>query len=395
MRTKLLKLGIITSFFLVPILLNAQEVKMNADSLLNIAQQEYWHNENDKSIVICNQILAQLPNYTDANLLLARNLMATQRFDDARTILYPIIKSNPRNHEAQAAMVDLNYWSKNYEKCISCSDSALLAFPSDSMFKAKKQKCIDESVTRMNNMMKSMYELSNVDFKNKISASYSYAYYISNGVPTEHLAYLEYGHNFEDLTWILRYDYANRFNIGGSQIESDIYLKLDPKNYIYANAGVSDNTVFPYYRLGADFYHVFPAKWETSIGFRYLNFDTNDALIYTASATKYFSKYMLGGRIYVTPQSNATAVSGLLNFRYYSSNENYVGLRLKYGISPDNSSLNVNSKLMQSNGIEGEYSELINKRWEFKLFYGFETNEWQPNRFRDAFTGQVILSYLF
>lgn len=373
----------------------SQANRINADSLLKVAQQYYNQNENVKSEELCMQILAIAPDYTDVKILLARNYMAVKQFSDAKGILDEVLKDKPNYYDAHAALVDLNYWSKKYEACVMCCNNALNYYPADSAFLKSKEKCVAESSNRM---MSSINQLNRSIYNNKIAASYRLNYFLNNIDFNSQEAYLEYTRKLDKTTVIGRVNYANRFSQNDVQFESDLYYKFDESKYMYLNAGISNNVIYPDYRFGAEYFQALPANFEASLGLRYLYFNPDNVFIYTGSLTKYIQKYMLSGRVFITPKNTDITASGLFNLRYYNTDDNYVGLRLKYGIDPNNSNIDPNTSnryLMQSQGFEFEYNELINQRFQLTIYAGYESTEWRPSEYRNAVTAQVVLGYLF
>lgn len=373
----------------------SQTDNINADSLLKVAQQYYNQNENVKSEEICLQILSYAPDYTDVKILLARNYMNVKQFSDAEGILNEVLKNKPNYYDAHAALVDLNYWSKKYEACVLCCNNALNYFPTDSAFLLSKEKCIVESSSRM---MRDLNQLNYSIYNNKIAASYRYNYFLDNTDFNSQEAYLEYTRKLNKATVIGRVNYANRFNESDFQFESDLYYKFDMSKYLYLNAGISNNIIYPDYRLGAEYFQALPAQFEVSLGLRYLYFKPDNVFIYTGSLTKYIQKYMLSARVFITPKNSDITASGLFILRHYNTEDNYVGLRLKYGIDPNNSNIDPTTSsryLMQSRGFEFEYNELIKQRVQLTIYAGYESTEWRPSEYRNAVTAQVVLGYLF
>lgn len=386
-------IGVLLLFFTEAIY--AQGNKLNTDSLLKVAQQYYKLNENVKSVELCNQILVQAPDYTDVKILLARNYMSVNQFGNAKGILDDVLKSKPNYYDAHAALVDLNYWSKKYEACVLCCNNALSIFPTDTAFATRKLVCMKES---QNRMMSDMNQLSTSIYNNKIAASYGFDYFINNTDFNSQEAYLEYTRKLDKTTLIGRVNYANRFSQNDVQFESDLYYKFDQSKYLYLNAGISNRIIYPDYRLGAEYFQALPAHFEASLGLRYLYFNPDHIFVYTGSLSKYINKYMLSGRVFVTPKNSDITASGLFILRHYNTDDNYIGLRFKYGIDPNNPNIDptTNSRyLMQTRGVEVEYNELIKQHYQLTFYLGYESIEWRPSQYRNAISAQVVLGYLF
>lgn len=325
--------------------------------------------------------------------------MAQSKFDEARTILDEVLKNDPKVYDANTAIIDLNYWSKKYEECVLCSNTALGYYPADSNFIQRKDKCIQESQTRMINYND---PLRSTPFKNELSVAYvnDYAF---NDIPTSHLAYIEYARKMERATLVGRLNYANRWEKDGVQVEADAYIKTTPGSYAYLNAGISGNSVysnlsvFPKYRAGAEYYQALPNRFEISLGARYMYFDPDNVFIYTASGTKYIDTYMFSLRTYVTPNGDETAVSGLFTLRCYSNDVDFYGIRFNLGVDPDlNSNIGATGNYyLNTVGVRAEYRKTVATNWVTTIYAGYERQEVLNNQFRDVITTHIILSYLF
>ena len=106
--------------------------------------------------------------------------------------------------------------------------------------------------------------------------------------------------------------------------------------YFYLNAGWSKASIFPAHSYGAELYHNFDHGIETSAGLRLLQFSTSDVTIYTGSLGKYWGDYLFTRRVYDTPSSIGTSVSGSLAVRkYFGDGDTYASFSLGSGISPD------------------------------------------------------------
>jgi YaiO family outer membrane protein len=120
----------------------------------------------------------------------------------------------------------------------------------------------------------------------------------------------------------------------------DAYPSISKTFYAYVSLGYSDNIdVFPHWRSGLSLYANLPKSFEAEVGWRYLNFSaaTN---IYTGYLGKYYKNYLFGVRAYVTPGGGAVSHSYNALARYYFRGaQDFAGLTLGTGISPDDRSV--------------------------------------------------------
>jgi YaiO family outer membrane protein len=132
-----------------------------------------------------------------------------------------------------------------------------------------------------------------------------------------------------------RFNYANRFETSGRQVEVEAYPGLVRGFYAYVNYGYSGGAVFPRHRVGAEVFSNPGKGFEFSGGFRYLRF-SSDVWIYTGSAGKYFGNYFASLRPYITPGVTGTSVSGSFMLRrYFRDSDSYVGFSTGAGSAPD------------------------------------------------------------
>ena len=115
---------------------------------------------------------------------------------------------------------------------------------------------------------------------------------------------------------IARANQATRFNVNGTQLEVDAYPKFREGTYAYFNVGYSSSSIFPEFRYGAEIFQSLADAWETSLGFRYLEFKSSKITIYTGTVGKYVGDYYFLFRLNVIPEKIGTQ---LPQFRTISS----------------------------------------------------------------------------
>ena len=392
----------------------SQQNKLNTDSLFKQAQTLFKNGDNNQAEKICLDLLESNPNNIDVHLLLANGYMWNKKFKEAKPHIDYVLSKDEKNYEALTANLNWYFWSTDYAGCIAQCDKALKFYPDDVNFKLRKAACLaqlnkpDDALTLVNEVLvkdptnaealklkESLYYLT---LKNRIAVGYVYDHYQSNVIPATHLAYLEYARKLNFGTLIGRVNYANRFKKNGIQGEADAYITLDKNSYGYLNAGLSNDSIFPHYRFGAEYYRSLPAKFEASLGVRDLKFYPTNIFIYTGSVGKYVGKWWFSGRAYVTPKNSTVSTSALLYARRYQTKYDYLGIRLNYGVLPDlNADLlnNANSFYMKSLGARLEYSKLFAKQWLIEAALGYENQEWLTKRYRDVLTIDLKLSYSF
>ncbi len=136
---------------------------------------------------------------------------------------------------------------------------------------------------------------------------------------------------------IPRINYSNRLGKNGVQYDLDFYPKFSKTFYAYINYGYSNASIYPDHKIGGDLYANLPWAMEFSAGMRYIKFDTKNVTVITNSLGHYRGNYYFSLRSYITPQpNNLTRISGnLLIRKYFRDGENFLGLNVGMGYSPE------------------------------------------------------------
>lgn len=412
-----LKLAIWPFFLLVIFLSNGLFLNVSAQSFQE-ARSLALNGERAKARQMCKALLAQDFD-SDVALLLGRTYAWDGKYDSTRIVLDDILSRNSGNMEALGVYSDIEYWSDNYQKAIEYCDKALTLEPKNEDFLLKKARiqhgseAFDDAVKTLQTLIginsgnaeaiKLLQEYRLDVMKNRIRVNYTIDHFDKsfNRDPWQVLA-VSYARKTKLGTVLARVNLAERYGNQGIQYEFDAYPTISENNYAYVNYGFSNSTVFPDHRIGAELYHSFPKAFEGSIGLRSLFFGTSDVTIYTASVGKYISNYWVSLRSYVTPGSDGTSVSGQFQVRRYFSNaENYLGLRLGYGVSPDENQnlvgdvVTITRLNLKTQSVRLELNQLIGKRWVFNpaLIWGQEERE--PGNYSGYYSIDVSITRLF
>ena len=373
--------------------------------------------ERAKARQLCKAILAQGFN-SDVALLLGRTYAWDGMYDSTRVILNQVLERNAGNMEARDTFANVEYWSGNYDKAVEYCDLALKKNPGNEDFMLKKAR-IQHSSEKYEEAVRTLEELvakngSNAEalkklqefrldvMKNRIRLNYTIDQFDKsfNRDPWQVIA-LSYGRKTKLGSVIARVNMAKRFGNTGLQYEIDAYPKISENNYGYLNYGFSQSSVFPENRIGAEWYHNFPKSFEGSVGIRTLFFSSSDVTIYTATFGKYISNYWISLRSFVTPGSDGTSVSGfLLMRRYFSDPENYIGLRLGYGVSPDENQNLVNpdasSRLkLKTRSVRLEFNHIINRVWIINAAAVWGSEELNSGNYSGYYTFDISITRLF
>lgn len=347
------------------------------------AREFAFNGEREKARSICRIILAEEFN-SDVALLMGRTYAWDGMYDSARVILQNVLIEKPENIEAFDALSDVEFWADNNDKAIEYCNEALKIEPESQSFTLKKARILfsddnykgavsvlEEFLSNNNgnaDIIRKLNEYRLELLKNNIRIIYTVDFFDNefNRDPWQLIA-LSYGHKTKLGSVIGRVNYAQRFGNQSFQYELDAYPKISENNYIYLNYGFSNGSLYPKNRYGFELYRNFSNAFEGSIGARLLDFSGSGVDVYTATFGKYIGNYWISLRSYITPDADGTSVSGFLSARrYFSDSENYIGMRIGYGVSPDDRRNLINSGdnlTLKTQSIKFEYNHIIKKIW--------------------------------
>lgn len=225
---------------------------------------------------------------------------------------------------------------------------------------------------------------------NQIGLSYDFVYFDKRFDQPWHLASLDYTRQTKLGSVASRLNYANRFGSGTTQFEMDMYPRISNTFYAYVSGGVSnDRGIFPKYRAGFSLYSNLPGAFEADAGFRWLYF-SNSTWIYTFSVGKYYKNYWFNFRTYLTPSDAGFSNSYGLTIRYYFGGaDDYLGLKLGTGFSPDDTANNVfidSSTQLTSTNVALGYRKLLAKTHIIYAELTYENIEYAPDSRGNQYT---------
>jgi YaiO family outer membrane protein len=307
----------------------------------------------------------------DAMLLYGRICLWQSKWDTARVVLNNALQLAPRYLDVIQALIDAENWSGNNDKALFYAEYGLFFYPGNEDLMLHKAKVLialnrdHEAVFTLRELLKKnplnadatklLTDLQQKVFFSKLSLEYLYEGYSIPVIYNWHLLSLAYEKQFKWGTFVARINEGDKVPTGeyfGSnqvayQLEVDAYPKIGKTDYLHLNYAYSAHQIFPHDRLGAEWYHIFLPKAEASLGIRYMYYSNDLALpfgvwAYTGSYTKYFSKFMFSGRVYLTPLGQNVNTALVLTLRRYLKNPlNYLFASFISGNSPDDASKNI------------------------------------------------------
>jgi len=229
---------------------------------------------------------------------------------------------------------------------------------------------------------------------NLISAYYTLDFF-GNGLMSQHLGSLGYSFKMGANNLGFTANYANRYGLNDVQLESNFYLMLGNKQYMYFNYGYAFNaTLFPLHRAGLEYYFAPCLQFEESLGGRYMYYPGSNlsVLIVTGHLGKTIARNWVSIRpfyVYVS-KNNTHSLSFVGNYRLFGKNAlEYWGLELGYGNSPDekySTSQLIGFNQLKTYRVKVEKNIMMNRVSDFHIGIGYSREEYILNNFRDRYT---------
>ncbi|MGY5354119.1 YaiO family outer membrane beta-barrel protein [Wenyingzhuangia sp. IMCC45467] len=375
---------------------------LSSDELFTQARKAAFDEDDyPKAILLSKQALEKSPNYADIRIFLGRIYTWSDKKNEARQAFKMVLENTPENEEATIAYTNLEFWNNNSRGALKIINAGLTHHPNSIdllVYKARLLNDIkkwEEAEGVVEQILKKepknekaralLIKIKDNSFKNQIGVSYEYVYFDEgfNGRDPWQLASLDYSTQTPIGSVIARVNYANRFLSNGLQYEIDAYPSFTENFRAYMSVGYSDSSIFPDYRAGLSLYYDLPKSFEAEAGFRYLNFGS-DTWIYTASIGKYYSSFWFNLRTYLTPSNNDLSRSFSFSTRYYySGTDDYFGIRIGTGLSPDDSAnanlIGTSTYKLISHNINLNYRKTFNTFNVITFSFGFENQEYRVN----------------
>nr|WP_262918762.1 YaiO family outer membrane beta-barrel protein [Tunicatimonas sp. TK19036] len=324
--------------------LAAQEI--NVDSLYTKAQTQAYARQFDASIANLRDLLANNPEHYDAHLLLCSVYSWKEDYDLARTA-YQVLLSRYPTVEVYQGAVRVEVWDRAWESALSLVNQGLNNYSTDDPLKLLKAQILahlnntEEAIALLENDVTPspqadslLASINRLNAKHTVRIGYYHAYFDKVFTPW-HLGSIEYQRRTNIGPIIGRVNMARMFDQTGRQVEIDAYPKLASRTYAYLNFGVSDHTVFPKVRWGAEIFQGFRSGLEISGGLRALYFEPPSVYVYTAQVAHHASSHWISARAFLTSLQTTRTAAGSFAYRQYLQNsDHYFTLYADYGNTP-------------------------------------------------------------
>ncbi|MFM2370088.1 MAG: hypothetical protein RL619_2409 [Bacteroidota bacterium] len=371
--------------FLGALQISAQEKKYNGnpDTSFEIARNLAFNKQRKQAQDTLLSILTKYPNYNEIRSFLATTYSWDGEYKKARKEFTFLLEKDSKNKSNWIAAIKNESWADMPFSALEMATEALKKFPDDTeilYLKASAQEKTNNPIEALNTVQfildKNPEDQKAKDFKvslnktlsrNSIGINSTVDLYSDVFDPMQYHIF-KYGRQTKYGSIIGKVNFNRRFNENGLQYEVDLYPKISKGFYAYANIGFSNSFLFPDVRFGAELYKSLPKSFEVSLGFRALKYSTTTT-IYTGSVGWYYGNSYWSFRPYITPGDAGTSTSGTITYRKYRSDaDNYLGLSLGMGFSPEANQFNFN----------GNATSIINlKSQKINLGYYFSSSNKQ------------------
>lgn len=374
---------------------------ISSDDLFTSARYAAFEDKNyDKAKQYARQALTISPTYADIEIFLGRVFTWEKQYDSARYHFSKVLSASPSNEDASVAYADLEYWNDHYDAALKICNDGLAFHPASEALLLRKAKNFNATkkfkeagmitgqllkLNRNNTAALALASsLKDAVAVNKITVSYENSSFDKQFDKPWQMGSISYGRQTKLGSITARMNYAKRFGLNGLQGEIDAYPRISKTFYTYVSFGYSGNVgVFPKYRAGFSLYANLPKSFEAEAGVRYLYF-TNSTKVYTLYVGKYYKSFLFSARTYLTPSTVSFSQSYNVAARYYfGSTEDYIGLSLGTGISPDDNNQNIQFNTKQTRLTSKQVSASFNHtflKWNvISISGGLINQEYQPS----------------
>lgn len=343
--------------------MTGQEKKYNGDpdSSFKTARDLAFNKQRKQAQDTLVLILTKYPDYLDIREFLGTTYSWDEEYKKAKKEFAYILEKDSKRKTTWVAAIKNELWANMPFVALEMSNEYLKIFPNDPDILYLKASAYEKT----NNPLEALSTIELVlkqnpdnqeakDYKinlnktlsqNTIGINSSVDIYSSTFNPMQYYT-LRYGRQTKYGSIIAKVNLNRRFDKNGAQYEVDLYPKIAKGLYAYANFGLSNSSLFPDMRYGAELYKSLPKSFEVSLGFRSLKYATSTTNIYTGSVGWYIENNYWSFRSYLTPGDTGTSNSGNLLFRRYRSDrDNYLELSAGMGYSPENNQNNISGNL--------------------------------------------------
>lgn len=401
-----------TYYFIFLLFISSMAIgqEINVEETLANAKREVEKEHYDKALSLIEPIRAKYPQDEDIQIYTGRIYSWKKDYKNAIKILSPMADRVNPNAEALQAIINVYFWTENYEKCNLYCDKYLAINPKDVDVLKIKATCLEklnrdqEALELIENSsigdnstqaFKGIRTLIGRKAKNAVSFSYLNVSTSDPGQSPFHYGYAEYSHKFNKSAIVGRANIGNVSNETQMLFETDFYQTFSNKSYLYANAGVSTGeTIFPVAKAGLEYYFKPYKKFEYSLGARFMHFDADDITLVTGQVSYNPGIYSFAYRPYYDT-SNELFSHVLSIQRTNEEKERIIRLELQYGNVPYLYLYNNFTQPLKAYRIGIQYQHRFGDSFFVRPIFLYEDEEYTPGQYRNRFNVQLIVTKRF
>lgn len=387
----------------------AMAQESNAEEILANAKREAEKENYDKALSLIEPLRAKFPADEDIQIFSGRVYSWKKEYKTALKILAPLADRNNPNPEALQAIINVYFWTQDYEKCIAYCDKYLAIDPRFADVIQIKAACLEKlnrdqealelieksSVDNSTQVFRGIRTLIGRKAKNAVSASYLNVSTSEPGQSPFHYGYVEYSHKFSKSAIVGRANIGNVSTETQMLFETDFYQTFSNKSYLYANAGFSTGeTIFPVAKAGLEYYFAPQKKFDFSLGTRFMHFESDDITLLTGQIAYNAGIYSFAYRPYYDT-SNELFSHVLSVQRTNEEKERIIRLELQYGNVPYLYLYNNFTQPLKAYRAGIQYQHRFGDSFFVRPVFLYEREEYIPGEYRNRFNVQFIVTKRF
>lgn len=384
--------------------------EINADEIMANVKREVEKENYDKALSLIEPLRAKFPNDEDIQTYAGRIYSWKKDYKTAVKILSPMADRINPNPEALQAIINVYFWSEQYEKCIVYCDKYLAVDPKSIDVLKIKATCL-EKLDRDQEALELIEKASYIDnstqafkgirtligrkAKNAVSASYLNISTSEPGQSPFHYGYVEYSHKFSKSAIVGRANVGHINDDTQMLFEADYYQTFSNKSYLYANGGVSTGeTIFPVAKAGLEYYFAPHKNFNYSLGARFMHFETDDITLLTGQLAYTSGVYTLAYRPYYDT-SNELFSHVLSLQKVNEEKESLIRFELQYGNVPYLYLYNSFTQPLKAYRAGIQYQHRFGESFFVRPIFLYEREEYIPGEYRNRFNLQLIVTKRF
>jgi YaiO family outer membrane protein len=396
-----------------PFLMSAQD---NPEVRYSKMKEAAFNGQYESAKATGKALLAELPDFHDAAVMLARVYIWQQQYDSAKTIISDVLLKSPGYPDAVEADFDLAFFSGDMQKVASIGDTLASQNPTRTDILEKLAIAhyqLGDNVTAAvlaNNLLSANPE-------NKVASDI-----LEKISPQPKPMELTLGYSFDHFKqpynrWWHLYtvgiakpyqwgSLAGRVNVGHLnaqgiwpvsatelQFEVESNFKLSKQIYAMLMYGYSSGIYFPTHKASTEVWHLLPHQMVVSAG---LNFYYYSKPIYiaTVSLEKYWSNYWFCLRNYMHFKDIGITPSFYFTARRYFNDVDYLQATIGAGAAPDEP-FDIKTDLERQNAYSFRmaYLKQIAAKTKLRVGAGYAYEEYAIDTYRNRIDGTLSLIY--